>query len=143
VIEASRRQIIPDTNFIVSMLKQRRDFDVEVRSAILGRVTIVVLDLVLLELERLARKGSAGITTWANAGLAFVRHRAYPIVEHLPGPSDVDSALVAFALWDRVPTTIATIDRDLRTALRALGIPTIVPRSGHGLVVDPFSHLAT
>ena len=136
--EASRRQIIPDTNFIVSMLKQRRDFDLEVRCAILGRVSIVVLDLVLLELERLARMGSAGVRTWANTGLAFVRQRAYPIVEHLPGPSDVDSALVSFALWDKVPTTIATIDKDLRTALRVLCIPTIVPRTGYGLVVDRF-----
>ncbi|MBO0888764.1 hypothetical protein J2P12_06655, partial [Candidatus Bathyarchaeota archaeon] len=122
---ASQIQILPDTNFILTLLKQRRDLDDEIKSAISGRVKVVMLDLVLLELERLARRGSAGIRTWANTSLAFIRQRGYPITDHLHGPSDVDSSLIGFALWDRTPTAIATIDRDLRTALRTLGIPTI------------------
>ncbi|MBO0888494.1 hypothetical protein J2P12_05275, partial [Candidatus Bathyarchaeota archaeon] len=58
--------------------------------------------------------------------------------EHLQGPSDVDSSLIGFALWDRTPTAIATIDRDLRTALRTLGIPTIQLKAKYGLVADAF-----
>ena len=134
--ETPGKQILLDTNFIISLLKQRRDFDEEIRAAIPGRVTIVMLDLVLLELEFLARKGPAGIRTWANASLEFIRKRGYPVVEHLPGPSDVDSSLVGFALREKMPTAVATIDRDLRTSLGALGVPTILPRTRHGLVMD-------
>ena len=46
--------VVLDTNFILSLLRQRRDLEAEVRTAVLGPMRIVVLDLILLELERLA-----------------------------------------------------------------------------------------
>jgi len=129
-------QIVLDTNFIMSLLKQRRDIEAEIRIAVPGPLKIVVLDLVLLEIERLARKGSANVRTWANAAIDFVGKRDYPIVEHRPGPTDVDVSLVQFAVSEKNPTAIATIDGELRKALESLNIPTIWPRARYGLIAE-------
>ncbi len=97
-----------------------------------------MLDLVILGLERLSRKKSSTIGKWANASLALLHQRDYPIAEHRSGPSDIDACLVAFALTEKIPTAIATLDRELRTALGALGIPTVRPRTRYGLLADAF-----
>ena len=122
----------------MSLLRQHRDFEEEIKAAIPGEVRIVTLDLIILELERLARKKSSTIGRWANTSLAFLRERNYPVTEHKPGPSDIDASLIAFALTEKTPTAIATLDRELRTALRALRIPTIRPRARYGLLADAF-----
>jgi rRNA-processing protein FCF1 len=101
-----------------------------------GPVKIVVLDLVLLELERLARKGSAGVRTWANVAIDFLGKRNYPIVEHRPGPSDVDVSLAQFALAEKTSTAVATLDGELRNALESFGISTISPKARYGLIAS-------
>jgi len=122
----------------MSLLKQHRDIEAEIRSAVHGPLKIVVLDLILLELERLARKGSANVRTWANAAIDFVGKRNYCIIEHKPGPTDVDVSLVQFALSEKNPTAIATIDRELRKTLESLSVPTIWPRARYGLIAERF-----
>jgi rRNA-processing protein FCF1 len=122
----------------VSLLRQHRDFEEEIKAAIPGEVRIVTLDLIILELERLARKKSSTIGRWANTSLAFLRERNYSVAEHKPGPSDIDASLIAFALTEKTPTAIATLDRELRTALGAFGIPIIRPRARYGLLADTF-----
>jgi rRNA-processing protein FCF1 len=96
---------------------------------------MVVLDSVILELERLARKGTGTARTWANAALAFLAKGNYPIVENRPGPPDVDASLIQFALGEKTSTAIATIDRQLRTVLEVFSIPVISPRVRYGLIV--------
>jgi rRNA-processing protein FCF1 len=125
-----------DTNFIISLLKQHRDLEAEISNAVPGPVKILVPDLVFLELEKLARKGTAGVRTWANAAIEFLGKRHYPIIEHRPGPTDVDAALVQFALAERLPTAVATIDGELLDALKSFDIPTISLRAKYGLVSE-------
>jgi rRNA-processing protein FCF1 len=129
-------QIVIDTNFIMTLLKQRRDIEAEIRTAVQGPLRIVLLDLVLLELERLARKGSANVRTWANAAIDFIGRRNYSIIEHKPGPTDVDVSLVQFALSEKNPTAIATIDMELRKTLESFSIPTIWPKARYGLITE-------
>jgi len=131
-------QILLDSNFVIALVRKHRDLEDEIRAEIRSKIAIVLLDLVIWELERLARATSSATATWAKAGLAFLSTRNYPIAEHKPGPSDVDASLIAFALTEKIPTGIATIDRELKRALDALGIPSILPRTSHGLVADGF-----
>ncbi len=129
-------QILLDSNFVIALLRKHRDLEDEIKAEVRGKIAIVVLDLVVWELERLARTRTSATATWAKASLAFLSRRNYPIAEHKPGPSDVDASLIAFALTEKIPTAIATIDRELKSALDALGIPSILPRTRHGLVAD-------
>jgi rRNA-processing protein FCF1 len=115
------------------MLKQHRDLEAEIKTAIPGPTRTIVLDLVVLELERLVR-GSGNVRTWANAALAFLANGNSSIVEHRPGPTDVDASLVQFALGEKSPTAIATIDRQLRAVLDSFDIPAISPRARYGLI---------
>jgi rRNA-processing protein FCF1 len=115
------------------MLKQHRDLEAEIKTTIPGPTRAVVLDLVVLELERLAR-GSGNVRTWANSALAFLAKSNYSVVEHRPGPADVDASLVQFALGEKTPTAIATIDRQLRVVLDSFDIPAISPRARYGLI---------
>src|SRR6184192_787850 len=109
-------QILPDSNFVIALLRKHRDLEDEIKAEVRGKIVIVVLDLVIWELERLARTRSSATATWAKAGLAFFSRRNYPIAEHKPGPSDVDASLIAFALTEKIPTAIATIDREASTS---------------------------
>ncbi len=118
------------------MLRQHRDLEAEVKTDVSGSVRIVVLDWVVLELERLARKGPARTRTWANTALTLLKQRNYPIVEHRPGPADVDASLVQFALTEKLPTAIATIDKQLRTVLDVFSIATIRPKAKYGLMTS-------
>ena len=125
-----------DTNFIVSFLSQHRDIEDEILTSVQGRLRIIVLDLVVLELERLARKASSNVRSWASVSLDHIRRKNYSIATHRPGPADVDAALISFAVAETIPTYVATIDRELRTALRSLGVPTLSPKKRHGLIVE-------
>ena len=131
-------QILLDSNFIIALLRKHRDLEDEIKAEIRGKIAIVVLDLVIWELERLARTRSSATATWAKASLTFLSSRNYAIAEHKPGPSDVDASLIAFALTEKIPTAIATIDRELKSALDSLGIPSLLPRTSHGIVAKGF-----
>ena len=131
-------QILLDTSFLMTMLKQHRDPQEEIRAGLPGNVKILVLDLVILELERLARKASAKSHAFASASLEFLEKRKLPVIEHKPGPSDVDAALIACSLTEREPTGIATVDRALRSALASQDVPLIYPRTRRGLVAGKF-----
>ena len=120
------------------MLKQHRDPEEEVRAELPGNVKTLVLDLVVFELERLARKASASTHAFASASLDFLEKRMIPVIEHKAGPIDVDAALIACALTEKTPTGIATVDRALRSALASQDVPVIYPRTRRGLVAERF-----
>ena len=107
-------------------------------TAVPGNVKILALDLVILELERLARKASAKTHAFASASLDLLGKRQLVVVQHKPGPTDVDSALIACALTEKTPTGIATVDRALRSALASQEIPVIYPRTRRGCVAERF-----
>jgi rRNA-processing protein FCF1 len=125
-----------DSSFIISLVKQRRDFERELIDSIPQKISIEILDLVLLELEHLARKSPSATRTWARASLELIEKRNYHVVEHKPGPADVDASLIAYALSQRTSIAIATIDRELGNGLKSLGIPIVTPRRSHGLILE-------
>jgi rRNA-processing protein FCF1 len=129
-------QILLDTNFLLTMLKQHRDPIEEVRAEVPGNVKILVPDIVVFELQRLARRASAKAQGFARASLDFLSKRKLSVIEHKPGPTDVDAALIAWALTEKTPTGIATIDKAIRSALASLDVPVIYPRARLGLVVE-------
>ncbi len=120
------------------MLKQHRDPVEEIRAEVPGNVKILTLDIVVFELERLARKSSASTHAFASASRDFLERRKLPVIEHKPSPSDVDAALIACALTEKTPTGIATVDRALRSALASQDVPVIYPRTRRGLVAERF-----
>jgi rRNA-processing protein FCF1 len=120
------------------MLKLHRDPEEEIRTAVPGNVKILVLDLVKFELERLARRASSKTQAFASPSLDFLEKRRLPIIEHKPGPTDVDAALTACALTEKIPTGIATVDRALRSALVPQDVPVIYPKARRGLVAERF-----
>jgi rRNA-processing protein FCF1 len=122
----------------LTMLKQHRDPEEEIRAEVQGNVKILVLDLVIYELERLARKASAKTHAFASASLDLLERRKLAVIEHKPGPSDVDAALIACALTEKAPTGIATVDRALRSALASQDVPVISPRTRRGLIAERF-----
>ena len=129
-------QILLDTNFLVSLLRQHRDIEDEIRTSVPRKTTTVVLDLVVLELERLARQASSTLRGWATVSLEFIHRKKYLVLEHRPGPADVDSVLISSALWDKGQVYVATIDRKLKDTLHALGVPTISPKKTFGMIVE-------
>src|SRR5438093_1597145 len=88
--------------------------------------------------EGLARKASAKTHAFASASLDFLGKRKLAVIEHKPGPTDVDAALIACALTEKTPTGVATVDRALRSALASQDVPVIYPRTQRGLVAERF-----
>ena len=131
-------QILLDTSFLLAMLGQHRDPVEELRAEVQGDLKILVLDMAVFELERLARRASSKTHAFANASLDFLEKRKIRVIEHKPGPSDVDAALVACSLTEREPTGVATVDRALRSALASQDVPVIYPRARRGLVASKF-----
>jgi rRNA-processing protein FCF1 len=136
VIDRPYVTLLLDSNFVMSLVKQRRDFERELIDAVPQKIKIKILDLVILELERLARKSSSARRTWAKASLDLLARRGYETVEHKPGPVDIDASLIVAALSERTSTAVATIDRELRESLKSLGVPALSPRKGHGVLVN-------
>ena len=110
----------------------------EIRTAVPGNVTILILDLIKFELERLARKASSKTHALASSSLEFLKKRELPVMEHKTGPTDVDAALIASALSETTLTGIATVDRELRSALASQDVPLIYPKARQGLVAERF-----
>lgn len=120
------------------MLRLHRDPEEEIRTAVPGNAKILVLDLVIFELERLARKAPAKTHAFASASLDFLDKRKFSVLEHKPGPTDVDAALIARALTEKTSTGIATVDRAMRSALGSQDVPVIYPKARRGLVAERF-----
>ncbi|HVH14812.1 MAG TPA: PIN domain-containing protein [Candidatus Angelobacter sp.] len=131
-------QILLDTSFLLTMLKQHRDPEEEIKKEVAGKVRILTLDLVVFELEKLSRRASPKTQAFAEASLELLKKRKIPVLDHKPGPTDVDAALIACALTEKKNTGIATVDRELRTALAAQGAPIIYPKARRGLVARGF-----
>src|SRR5439155_25559027 len=131
-------QILLDTSFLLTMLKQHRNPEEEIRTAVPGNVKILVLDIVVFELERLARKASASTHAFASASLDFLAKRRIPVIERKAGPTDVDAALIACALTEKPPTGMATVDRGLRSALASQDVTMNKPRTRQRLVAERF-----
>lgn len=128
--------IFVDSSFLLTMLKQHQDFDELVRRVVKRKFRFVIPDRVLSELERLGRKKSSPTSGLARIAVELIEKRNYPVLETLDGPSDVDTSLIASALAQREPVTVATVDAELRTSFKAQEVPTISPRGRMGLMLS-------
>ena len=131
-------QVLLDTSFILSLVRQHRDPWAEVKTVIPGKAKVLTLDLVKYELEHLARTGPSTTVALARTSLELMAKKNHLVVEHRPGPSNVDAALMAHALAEREVTAIATVDREMRRVMKANGIPAIWPKARHGLLSSGF-----
>ncbi len=131
-------QILLDTSFLLTMLKLHRDPVEEIKAELPGNVKILIPDIVVFELGRLARRASAKTHAFASASLDFLDKRKLAVIEHKPGPADVDAALIAWALTEKTLTGVATVDRALRSALASQDVPVIYPKARRGLVAERF-----
>jgi rRNA-processing protein FCF1 len=131
-------QILLDTSFLLTMLKLHRDPVEEIKAELSGNVKILIPDIVVFELGRLARRASAETHAFASASLSFLDRRKLAVIEHKPGPTDVDAALIAWALTEKTLTGVATVDTALRSALASQDVPVIYPKARRGLVAERF-----
>jgi rRNA-processing protein FCF1 len=131
-------QVLLDTSFIITLIKQHRDPWVEIRDLVKGRVRIQTLDLIVFELEHLARTAPTGTSKWARTSVQLIARKKDQVVQHRPGPTNVDVALMAHVLAEREGTAIATVDREMREILEANGIPAIWPKARRGLLSSGF-----
>ncbi len=117
------------------MLREHRDPKSEIRSTLAGPVELICLDLVIHELERLARSGE-------NTGAKMSRVARDMISESMTemqapfGPRDVDLSIVIFALEDRGRVVVATLDKALLETCSKNSIPWLRPRNQSGLIAS-------
>jgi rRNA-processing protein FCF1 len=128
--------VLVDTSFLLAMLEQRRDIDDELRDLVNGPIRVATLDVVERELQRLGRTRASKLGALANAGLELFKARKYAIFESGMETSDVDAAILSFALARNEPVAVATVDRKLRAALSRLGIRPIYPMRRRGLLMS-------
>ncbi len=97
---------------------------------------IATLDRVVFELQRLARTQSSHRGGLARVALDLIERARVQVLETVFGLPDVDTSIATFAMAQRGPVIVATIDRRLRELLSRHRIPTIHPRGRRGLIVS-------
>jgi rRNA-processing protein FCF1 len=128
--------ILLDSSFLLTALRQRLDFEDQLRKLVKGKVQLVIPDRVMFELGRLARKKSSVTSGLARIAVELVEKRTYSILETSDGPSDVDSSLIATALAQRQSVVVATVDAQMRRALELQNVQTISPRGRTSLILS-------
>ncbi len=132
--------VLIDTSFILTMLKNHKEFGEEIRDISAGPVRLATTDGVVMELQRLSRSGSFDTAGLAKIALAALEKRRIDVLESSPGIPEVDSSILAIALATKDAAAVATVDRRLRHALLKHGLKTISPRGRGGLVISSSRH---
>ncbi len=122
-----------DTSFLLYMLREHTEFDEKIRQAVPGPIKIATIDLVRFELERLARIRASTSGGLSKLALDQLDRKNVRVIGTLTG-TGADMAIIAAALSERGPVTVATVDRSLRENLAKVGISTLYPRSHRGLI---------
>ncbi len=128
--------VLLDTSFLLTSIKQRFDYESAFQRHFHKRIRIATIDLVVYELQRLARVGRWNTRGLARVALELVTRGTIEIIDTQLAFPGTDTSLVAFALQARNQVLIATVDSDLRELLRLNGLTVISPRSRSGLVVS-------
>jgi len=127
--------VLLDTSFVLTCLRQRLDYEPALQELLHTRVSVAIIDGVMLELQRLARVGKWNTSSLARIALDIVARGAIELVDTPLGVPDTDTSLLTFALGTRRETAIATVDSDLRRLLGLNGLTVISPRSHSKLTV--------
>lgn len=128
--------VLLDTSFLLTMLRERIEFYEEIRSTVPGPVRIATVDLVLLELGRLARSNSFRTGGLARLALEELENKKVGVLESKFSSTDADTAILTVALSQKSPVVVATLDRQLRETLAKNGVSTIYPRRRRGLTIS-------
>ena len=128
-------KVVLDTSFILSMLRNHRELDSEIRDSARGPVRLTTTDGVIMELQRLARSGDFHSRGLARVALSTLGTREITIRETHPSTPNVDTAILALALGDRERVDVATADRRLREACFKLGVTSICPKVHKGIEI--------
>jgi rRNA-processing protein FCF1 len=127
----SRKQrataVVVDTSAVLCCLADGRDLVEALEDAVEGEVELVVPEVVVKELEKLAQgRGARGAL--ARVALELIRRaegRTVRIAHHAEG--DADTAVLKVALEEGA--YVATADTQLAARSRALGLPLLLYRS--------------
>jgi rRNA-processing protein FCF1 len=138
----SAHNILLDTSFILSMLRDHREFDQEIRNTMAGPLRITTTDGVMMELQRLARSGNFATAALSRVALTTLEKKRIEVQDTWPSMPSVDISILAQALADKGQVEVATVDRRLRALLLKLGVGVIYPRRGRGVVVSPFARVS-
>ncbi len=126
--------VLVDTSFLLTMLKGHRNFAHEIKKLATGTMRVVTTDRVILELQRLARRGTFRTSGLAEIALETLEKEGTPIAGWSPDIPDVDTSIVAAALAGRGEVIVATMDRKLRDTLSKHRLRVILPHGRHGLI---------
>jgi rRNA-processing protein FCF1 len=117
-------RIILDTNFLIDCIR----FNIDFKNELSGN-EMFVLDSVLFELEKIAKRGTKE-SSLARLALEFISRNDIKILE--TGKKDADESLISYSK----EYSIATHDRALKNKLKNLGAKIIYIRQKKYLVVE-------
>ncbi|MCS7120644.1 MAG: nucleotide-binding protein [Nitrososphaerota archaeon] len=128
-------KVIFDSNFLFVPFQFHIDIFDEIE-ALLGRFEPLILRPALMEIEKLARKGSTKKQKAALAALDVAR-RCRIIDVECEQVKSIDDLIVLAA--QRLVCIVATNDAGLRRKLREIGVPTIFVRKRQHLEIDGYA----
>lgn len=123
------RVVILDTNALMMQFQFHVDIEREVRRILNFNYEIVIPEIVVHELERLAKDGNG--KEQGEARMAAELARTFKVV---PSPGDGDTGLLRLA--EKLNAVVVTNDKVLRARLRAKDIPNIYMRSRAFLTIE-------
>jgi rRNA-processing protein FCF1 len=121
--------VILDSNALMMQFQFHIDIEKEVNRLLGGNYTMVVPQIVVDELGRLAKEGA--MKEAAEARMAIELAKTFDVVE---SPGDGDTGILRAA--ERLNAIVVTNDKRLRAQLRAKDIPNIYMRSRAFLTID-------
>jgi len=114
-------KVLLDTNVLILSIKYGLDIFSYVEEALLRKCSFYILDRTLSELENISTKGKSLDKRAAIKALEMVKERCKVLqVKALPGET-VDDIIVRVVHENKM--IIITNDRELRSRIRALGMP--------------------
>lgn len=128
--------VLLDTSFLLTMLRERMEFDEEIRTTVPGPLQIATVDLVQFELGRLARRVSSRTGGLAKLAVEQLERKHVLVIDSRFVAKDTDTAILTAALSQKGPVAVATLDRRLRETLTRDGVSTIYPRGRRGLILS-------
>lgn len=108
----------------------------EIRKVLTGPLNVATTDGVIMELQRLARRGTFETAGLAKVALETFEKEGIDIVKACPEVPDVDTSIVAAALAEKGEVAVATTDHRLREAVFKHGLKAIFPRGRRELAVS-------
>ncbi|HVM45056.1 MAG TPA: hypothetical protein VM582_03885, partial [Candidatus Thermoplasmatota archaeon] len=121
--------VILDSNALMMQFQFHIDIEKEVNRLLGGNYQMVVPQIVVDELHRLAKEGAQKEA--AEARMAIELAKTFQIVE---SPGDGDTGILRVA--EKMNAVVVTNDKRLRAQLRAKGLPNIYMRSRAFLTIE-------